>query len=399
MTFKGQDRMIELVLVGHYLSAFTSLGMPLFLPVILPSIARSLPAGVYGVFYVLPTVLTALFAPAWGKISDRYGYRLSLQRAYGGLAAGFLIAGLSAAFGYYALVVFTFGLIVQGICGGAMAASNAYLASQLTGEALRKALNWTQFSARLSMLTAPWIIGFMIDGTIGVTIYLWLALLPLLALLGSFLLPYHVMEKQVHLPPDDHNSLLPSRFFIAEEPLYEMKKILLLQGLFSFSVVVTFPYFISYCHVLGLGSNAWIGFLYGMPHLVYMIGMVSFRHFMPTFSLKGGLSFLALGCFIQGIEIPLWLLMIARMMMGIGIFFIYMGLHHALGTIASTGSKGVMFGRFDAIAKWAGAIAGLVAGCIVQFGTVFSPFLIAGGVSLYAALLAFPIFKSVEESA
>ena len=138
------------VLLGHYLSAFTALGVPLFLPRILADLAPGTPGWAIGVLFVLPTLCTALAAPFWGRLADRHGCRLSLLRAHAGLALGFLLAGLSPN-----LWTFVLALVIQGSFGGAMAASNAYLATQLDDGELSRALNWTQYSARLAMISGP----------------------------------------------------------------------------------------------------------------------------------------------------------------------------------------------------------------------------------------------------
>nr|WP_299188733.1 MFS transporter [uncultured Psychrobacter sp.] len=62
-----------------------------------------------------------------GRFADTYGRKTSLLRAELGLAAGFLICGFSQSL--WQLVI---GLSVQGLFGGTMAASNAYLATSIT---------------------------------------------------------------------------------------------------------------------------------------------------------------------------------------------------------------------------------------------------------------------------
>ncbi|MGU3266470.1 hypothetical protein ACSEOG_15180 [Pseudomonas paraeruginosa] len=60
-------RLMYSVLLGHYLSAFTALGVPLFLPRILADLAPGTPGWAIGVLFVLPTLCTALAAPVWGR--------------------------------------------------------------------------------------------------------------------------------------------------------------------------------------------------------------------------------------------------------------------------------------------------------------------------------------------
>lgn len=48
-----QRRLIASVLLGHYLSAFTALGIPLYLPRILADLAPDTPGWAIGVLFVL----------------------------------------------------------------------------------------------------------------------------------------------------------------------------------------------------------------------------------------------------------------------------------------------------------------------------------------------------------
>src|SRR5262245_45008427 len=147
-------RVLGPVLFAHYLAAFTALGMPLFMPRVLAVLAPGSPAWLVGALYVLPTVCTALTSTAWGRWADRHGRRLSLMRAQAGLAFGFLLAGYAPDLGWFIVA-----LVIQGTFGGSLAAANAYLSTQSTDGTLSRALDWTQYSARLAMVTAPVVLG------------------------------------------------------------------------------------------------------------------------------------------------------------------------------------------------------------------------------------------------
>jgi len=162
-------RTLASVLAAHYLAAFTALGMPVFMPRVLEGLAPGAPDWLSGLLYVLPTVCTALTATAWGRLADRYGRKLSLMRAQAGLVLGFLMAGFAPN-----LAWFVCALIVQGTCGGSLAAANAYLATQAQGQSLTRALDWTQFSARLAMVTAPALLGLATGLGLAQTLYRYL---------------------------------------------------------------------------------------------------------------------------------------------------------------------------------------------------------------------------------
>ncbi|MCW1891014.1 hypothetical protein OK016_24855 [Vibrio chagasii] len=106
------------LLLCHFIAAFAALGMPLFLPMVLPTLgAYRFRLGRH--FIYLPTFLcTALAARFWGQFADKWQTPLSITSTAPGLAARFALCG----FGRQSDNVCV-GLIVQGTFGGTMAAS------------------------------------------------------------------------------------------------------------------------------------------------------------------------------------------------------------------------------------------------------------------------------------
>lgn len=369
-------RLTASVLLGHYLSAFTALGAPLFLPRILADLGSAAPTWSIGALYVLPTLCTALAAPLWGRLADRHGCRLSLLRAHAGLAAGFLLAGFSPN-----LAVFTLALIVQGTFGGAMAASNAYLATQLDGEGLSRALNLTQYSARLAMLSGPVLVGLLAGAGLGIEMYRYLVWLPLAAFLLVLPLPADAPRAPVRSADGKPE---------AGELPADLLRLLAVQFLFSFAMVVTFPYFVPYGEALGIASDALIGLLYSLPHLVYLLALPWVQRRSGPL-LPAGLALLALGNLLQFLRLPAELLFALRLLAGLGMLLAFVGLHRCLAARRRAGGAGRLFGWFDASGKWAGTAAGLVAGLACQHYGIAMPFLIACLAALAALAVASPL--------
>ncbi|MCF3195286.1 MFS transporter [Pseudomonas bubulae] len=376
-----QRRLIASVLLGHYLSAFTALGIPLYLPRILADLAPATPGWAIGVLFVLPTLCTALAAPIWGRWADRNGCRLSLLRAHAGLFAGFLLAGFSPN-----LSVFVLALVIQGTFGGAMAASNAYLSTQFKGGDLSRALNWTQYSARLAMISGPILLGLLTSRGLGINLYSWLAWLPLLAFVLVLPLPNdkprHALDSQktvapVSLPPD-------------------MTRLLAVQFLFSFAMVVTFPYFMPYGEQLGIGNDTLIGVLYSLPHVVYLLAL-PWVHKHQGNLLLPGLALLALSNALQFWSVQPEPLFVLRLLSGAGMLLSFVGLHRCLSQRSRQGSAGRLFGWFDASGKWAGTAAGGTAAVVSQMCGIASPFLVACLAALAAMALARPLMITSRE--
>ena len=87
---------LPVVLLSHFTAALVALGMPPFFGLILTGTFAVEHTVWVGWFYIIPTVCTALAAPFWGRIADRFGRRWSLLRAQIGLAVAFVILALPA---------------------------------------------------------------------------------------------------------------------------------------------------------------------------------------------------------------------------------------------------------------------------------------------------------------
>jgi len=379
-------RVLGSVLTAHYLAAFTALGLPVFMPRVLAELAPAAPDWWIGVLYVLPTVCTALTAAAWGRFADLYGRKLSLMRAQLGLVLGFTLAGFAPN-----LWVFVLGLIVQGTCGGSMAAANAYLSTQSRGATLSRSLDWTQFSARLAMVTAPVLLGLMTGAGLALELYRYLAALPALALAITWWLPADVI---VAKPEASHtaSALAPAG------DRRELFGLLGVQFLFCFSMVVTFPYFIPYAEQLGVGNDGLAGLFYSLPHLVYLLALpwLRSRSTAPRWRLFCGLSLLAMACLAHGLLVGATWLSPVRVLYGVGMLLTFNGLNRALSAFASGRSAGRMFGTFDACGKWAGALAGLGAGLLVHRYGLSMPFFVAALASALALATAVRVFRPIE---
>ncbi|WP_339475475.1 MFS transporter [Pseudomonas sp. RL_5y_Pfl2_69] len=376
-----QRRLITSVLLGHFLSAFTALGIPLYLPRILADLAPNTPGWAIGVLFVLPTLCTALAAPIWGRWADRNGCRLSLLRAHAGLFAGFLLAGFSPN-----LTVFVLALIIQGTFGGAMAASNAYLSTQLKGGDLSRALNWTQYSARLAMISGPILLGLMTSKGLGLSLYSYLAWLPLLAFVLVLALPNDKPGRALDSKKTEVLGELPP----------DMARLLAVQFLFSFAMVVTFPYFMPFGEQLGIGSDTLIGVLYSLPHLVYLLALPWVHRHQGNLLLPG-LALLAISNALQFWSVQAEPLFALRLLSGAGMLLSFVGLHRCLSQRSRQGSAGRLFGWFDSSGKWAGTAAGVTAAVVSQTCGIASPFLVACLAAMMAMVLARPLLMTSRE--
>lgn len=172
----GLDRrQVHAVAACYFVASFAALGLPPFLTTILPSLGDAQGRWA-GVLYIVPTVFSALGAPFWGRLADRFGRKRMLLRAQLGLTVSFLVAGAADS-----LPMFTAALVLQGFLGGTFAATNGYLAAALDGSQLSKALTLMQGSARASLVAAPILVGALSPWIDPHRQYLLMSVLPLAA--------------------------------------------------------------------------------------------------------------------------------------------------------------------------------------------------------------------------
>lgn len=376
----SEQRVVPLVLAavmaGHFVAAFAALGMPPFFGLILEQSLHNEARFLAGWLYVVPTALAALSSPWWGRIADRYGKKRLLVRAQLGLAASFLLAG-------YATNTWMFlgALALQGVLGGTFAASNAYLATVESGQALARSLTAMQWSARAALVAAPLALGVLLDVHVGspITVYRWFALLPVAAALLVLFLP----SGAAGAPERRQNE-------VASAPAeFPAQQVYALQAAFVFATVVTFPYFTSHVqqHFDSIGTGA-AGALFGLPHAVYLL--VAWP--LTRWSARGRritwltASFLLLlaSLLAQASSNTVAALVGWRLVMGVAMTLGFIALHGLIASCVQAEHAGRSFGWFESSSKWGAVAAGLGAGISAQHIGLAAPFLL-GAIVLGAA--------------
>lgn len=98
-------------------------------------------------------VMQLLFAPVWGRVSDRYGRRPVILISLAGSAVAALVIGLAGT-----LLVLWLARVLQGIAGASYAAAQAYVADVTTREERAKGMG---------MIGAAFGLGFVLGPAIG----------------------------------------------------------------------------------------------------------------------------------------------------------------------------------------------------------------------------------------
>ena len=384
------NRVLIAVLACHFLAAFTVLGMPLYLPVLFTDLGLAPNSPWIGFVFAWPTLLTALSGPLWGKVADRFGRRFSLIRALAGLSIAFVWVGVSSS-----MAELVMALTLQGLMGGTLAAANSYLATTMPREALSNTLNWTQFSARMALVTAPLVLAVGIQYFKLQQLYIVLASLPMLGALYACTLPKDSQPSHASKAASSTHSVTTSTNTATPVQYASALAVCSLQALFCFAMVVTFPYFLPYA-APGVSSTTAIALLYVLPHLVYLFLQPLLKKHLPNWAFNCHLSMLALAIaacmqwqFNSGLALTA-----ARVLFGMGIWLGYHGTHQLVAKSFQAARAGTWFGSLDSVGKLAGVAAGIAAGFAVNHLNLASPFLL----SALASLAAMPLVHHIQKT-
>jgi len=350
------------IVACHFLSSFGVLGMAPYYPLIVERSFAQPERGWGGFLYVVPLAVMAVAGPAWGLFADRFGKRLSLLRAQVGLALALALCSLAPD-----LPAFTLALAVQGLFGGTFSASNALVSCYYQGPALARALNWLQFSARLSLCAAPAVVGALLAGD-PLRTYRWLWLLPAL----SFCLLLAALPAARPQPAAQP----------AQRPRHNLSfgRVLALEFGFTVATVVTFPYFVK----AFAGPERLAGLYFGLPHLVYL-GLAPFALRSPRRGLAPALALYGLVMAGHALAGPLLSL---RLLMGVALTWAYVSLNELVGGCVQPARAGRAFGWLDSASKLAGVLAGLLASVLVRAWGPSAPFALAAGLAVPLCLAA-----------
>jgi MFS family permease len=372
-------RQVHAVAACYFVASFAALGLPPYFTEILPELGDGA-ARWAGVLYVVPTVFSAIAAPLWGRLADRFGRKRLLLRAQLGLALSFLLAGWADS-----LTMFTVALVLQGILGGTFAASNGYLGAALEGPRLSKALTLMQGSARAALVLAPIVVGALSPWMSPHRQYAFLALLPIAAALLLAALPE---------PAETGESEQRGKETAGLAPRAALRRLYALEFAFVFSTVISFPYLISLVEERLPGASAALsGLLFALPHLCYLITAMAVHraiHGRPRHAIALGFALIALGLAGHGVADTLPTLIAVRLLLGAGLTLGMVGLSVLATDCARGRAPGGLFGSLEFFSK-AGAVAAGVTAAVgsARFGPT-APVLVGGGMAaltVFATLL------------
>ncbi|MFI6157173.1 MFS transporter [Kitasatospora sp. NPDC051170] len=389
----GLDRrQVNAVAACYFVASFAALGLPPYLTEILPGLGDH-DGHWAGLLYIVPTVFTALGAPLWGRLADRFGQKRLLLRAQLGLSVSFLLAGAADS-----LPAFTLALVLQGVLGGTFSATNGYLASALDGSRLSRALTLMQGSARAALVAAPILVGALSPWIDPHRQYLVMALLPLTAaaLLGFLPEPSRPAATRTAEGNAEGNAGGTAggnaEGTAQTDPPGSLKLLYTFEFAFVFATIISFPYLITLVQQRLPGVNGTVaGLLFALPHLVYLFaagrlhGLVEER---PGTGLALGFALVALGLAGHAPAHSLLTFALTRAVLGLGMTLGLVCLAVLTAEAARGRAPGRMFGTRETVSKCGAVAAGLAAALANGSGGPAAPVVTGTAAALAAALLA-----------
>ncbi|GAA2716451.1 MFS transporter [Micromonospora olivasterospora] len=364
-------RHVAAVVACHFTAAFAALGLPPYLPQLLPALGD--PHATWaGALYVVPTAATALSAPLWGRLADRYGRKRLLLRAQLGLAVAFLLTSQ-----VQAVTALAATLALQGLLGGTFAATGAYLAAGLSGPRLAKALTAAQASARAALAVAPTAAGLLATHVDVRGMYAIAALGPLVAAGLTLALPE---------PRPATTTAAPADPLSGSGPAPSIRLLCVLEAAFVLATVVTFPYLLPVVQAAWpTAGPALAGALFALPHVCYLLAApLVMPRLDPIRGLTAAFALVALGAAAHPAAVT-WasppLLVTGRLLLGAGLTCGLVALAKLTARAAAAHPPGRLFGTVEAWSKGGAVAAGLSASILAGLSGPAAP-------ALFGAVIA-----------
>ena len=337
---------------------------------------------ILGLLLTSHAAMQFIFAPSWGRLSDRIGRRPVMLVTIAGTALSLLALGFTDS-----LLGIFIARIFSGIFGSNISVATAYL-TDVTDESDRT--RW------MGMIGASFAVGFTLGPPIGGLLSPVGHGAPMFFAAG--LASLNLLWATIRLPePERHRRRnatdLKSRFDILRDPT--IRRICLVYFLFSVAVTqleTTFAFFMS--HRFGYDVLGVAMVMFAMAVVMGGIQGGGMKRLATRFSERRlvlvGLCLMALGFVALPLPESVGLLMLPLMLAAVG-----RGISQPpLMSLASLGSdadhRGIVMGVFQSSASAARVVGPVMAGALYDLGQGF-PFWLAAGLVSSAAVLALGI--------
>jgi DHA1 family multidrug resistance protein-like MFS transporter len=335
--------------------------------------------------------LTALLAPAWGRLGDRYGRKIMVERSL----ASFVV--LMAAMAYVTRAWHVFAIrAVQGLFAGYGSLSVAMAAESAPRDRMPQAIGLVQTAQRIGPAIGP-----VIGGALAALVGLRKGFLATALFYGIGLVLVHAMydDAATHEPNRENpeNPVNPVSF---RDVLAFRNFILMMVVIFGLQFVDRSVGPVLPLYVEQAVAHAKVAFVSGaLLSVMACTGALGhhfcgklMRHHPARTVIAGGTAAAAIAAMAIGASTNLWALSAASALFGVGIGMAMTASYSAAGTVIPAGAHGTGFGVLTSASLVGMAsspfIAGLVAGRSIPIVFVLDGALMA--------VLAAAVYKTMK---
>jgi multidrug resistance protein len=385
---RDQLRRLSVLIVT---SCVDMIGFAIVLP-LLPFYALDLAGTPEQIGFILASYSIAqlLFAPIWGRVSDRYGRRPALLIGLTASAAAYVVFALANS-----LWLLLASRLVQGAGGGMTGVAQAYVADTIKPADRAKALGWLSAASSLGVMLGP---------VIGSVAARWGQMAPgfiaaALCLVNVYSAWRWLPESRVHHEParqPERKPIWHAAWTVVRHPNRPVSRFVWIYGagMLGFSAMTS---------ILSLYFDKEFGitereigyvFLYvGALALIMrslLLGPI-IQRIGETGAMRMGTVALTLGLVLYPTTHSLWVLALIIPLVPIGTALLFPATTSLMSRVTDRRELGVTMGVAQTFAGIARVVAPILATSAFQrFGSP-SPFFVAGGIVAMVGVLAFRI--------
>jgi MFS family permease len=312
--------------------------------------------------------LTALLAPAWGRLGDRYGRKIMVERSM----VSFVI--LFAAMGYATRAWHVLVLrAVQGLFAGYGSLSVAMAAESAPRDRMPSAIGAVQTAQRIGPALGP-----LIGGVLAQMVGLRRAFLVTAMFYAGGLVLVHAMydDRAIHTPPADtvETGRVTFRSVLAFQNFLLMMFVIFGLQFVDRSFGPVLPLWVEQVGVAHARVPLVSGVLFSIMALTGALGHhfcgKLLRHYTSRLVIASGASCAAAGCALLAVTGTIWIMCVASVLFGIGIGAAMTAAYSAAGAVIPPGAHGAGFGVLTSASLVGMAsspfIAGLLGGASIR---------------------------------
>jgi MFS family permease len=306
--------------------------------------------------------LTALLAPAWGRLGDRYGRKIMVERSM----VSFVVVFIALAFVTRVWQVLALRA-VQGLFAGYGSLSVAMAAESAPRDRMPAAIGIVQTAQRIGPAVGP-LIGGVLAGLVG--------LRPAFVATAMFyvvgLVLVHVLydDRATHARPGDasDNSRVTFRDVLAFPNFILMMCVIFGLHFVDRSFGPVLPLYVEQVGVAHARVPIVAGVLFSAMAFTGALGHhfcgKLLKHYTSRTVIAGGAAVAALGCGLFGLSGNFWIMISASVVLGLGIGAAMTASYSAAGAVIPPAAHGAGFGVLTSAALVGMATSPFVAGFI-----------------------------------